>query len=147
MHVNQWLPLGKNKGKGLFYNRRIFLIWFTIWPASPDVVALVVGGRSKPTVPQPESKGGGWSCFILMTVENATWSAAASSKAAGQSDQVAKWNHSYIIYILTCMNRHMTQSDTSEKTTGYWTVLLSWGVGTWRVQVSSSHSCVHCATE
>lgn len=41
-------------------------------------------------MPQPESKGGGQSCFILMAVENATSSAAASSKTAGQSDQLAK---------------------------------------------------------
>lgn len=95
MCVNQRLPLGKNTGKGLFYTRRIFLVWFTIWPANPDVIA-VVEGRSKPTMPQPENEGGGWSCFILMTVENATSSAAASSKAAGQSDQLAKENHWFL---------------------------------------------------
>lgn len=45
--------------------------------------AVVIGGKSKPTMPQLENKGGVSSYFILMTVENATTSALLHLKQQG----------------------------------------------------------------
>lgn len=55
--------------------------------------AVVVGEKSKPTMPQLENKGGVWSCFVLMTVENATPSAVLHLKQQGNQ---ASWQKKII---------------------------------------------------